>query len=463
MRKPILLTAFAVGVVACIAPSASAAVKPHGLFTDNIVLQQGMRVPVWGTADDGEKITVQMQDQQVSTTASGGKWIVHLSNLKPGGPFDLTITGTNTIQLKNVLVGEVWICSGQSNMEWPMKASRHPEKDIAEANHPNIRLFFTPKTPMSTPHTGQWKGPTTWLECNPDNVEKFSAVGYFFGRDLHKARNVPIGLIQCAWGGTEAERWTSAKVLEGLVASKTVTPRQKQPSDLYNGMLSPLIPFAIRGAIWYQGESNADRAYQYETLFSGMIKNWRDDWHQGDFPFLFVQLAPWDQPKTPTWPELREAQLRTAQTVKNTAMAVITDFGDPKDIHPKDKDPVGARLALCARAIAYHEKIVYSGPEYTAMKVEGDKAVLSFKHLGGGLTVKGDKLSGFTIAGADKKFVPAEATIAGDTVVVHSPMVSRPDAVRFGWANYPIVNLYNRAGLPASPFRTDDYPMITRK
>jgi sialate O-acetylesterase len=428
-----------------------AEVKLHGLFTEGMVLQQGMRVPVWGTADNDEKVTVSIQGQEVFTTARDGKWRVDLNKLQAGGPFEMTVKGSNTITFKDVLVGEVWVCSGQSNMEWPVSLSRNPKEAIAESANPKIRLFFTPKTPSNTPQTelGQWKGPTNWLQCGPKTVPNFSAVGYFFGRDLQRARNVPVGLIQSAWGGTPAEFWTSKAVLESDPALKGM-----KGSTGYNGMIQPLIPYAIKGVIWYQGESNAGQANRYRALFSAMIKNWRDEWKQGNFAFLFVQLAPW-APGKDNWPPLCEAQLQTAQTVPNTAMVVITDLGDRTDIHPKDKDPVGARLALCAQAIAYDEKVTYSGPEYRGMKIEGNKVVLSFKHVGKGLVAKGGPLLGFTIAGADKKFVKAEATIQDDTVVVTSSMVEQPTAVRYGWEAFPVVNLWNRDGLPATPFRTD--------
>jgi sialate O-acetylesterase len=461
VRKRTLFFVLLVGAM-CRPEQALAEVKLHGLFTEGMVLQQGTKVPVWGTAADDEKVTVKIQDQEVSTTAKNGKWRVNLKNLKPGGPYEMTVQGTNTIQFKDVLVGEVWVCSGQSNMEWPLSASRNPKEAIEKSANANIRLFFTPKPKstniITTPQTElvPWKAPTKWRACGPETVPNFSAVGYFFGRDLQKARNVPVGLIQSAWGGTPAEAWTSKEVLETTAGLKGL-----KGSGLYNGMIAPLMPFAIKGVIWYQGESNAGQAYQYRTLFPAMIKNWRDDWKQGDFAFLFVQLAPWDVPKQPTWPELREAQLLTAQKVRNTAMAVITDVGDPKDIHPKDKDPVGARLALCAQAIAYGEKITYSGPAYSGMKIKKSKAILSFKHVGKGLISKGGPLTGFTIAGADKKFVKADAVIEDDKVIVSSPMVETPVAVRFGWANYPLVNLWNRDGLPATPFRTDDFPLIT--
>ena len=508
------------------APIALGAVKPHTLFADGMVLQQGMKTPIWGTADDNERVTVQFQGQKVSTTAKDGKWMARLENLKAGGPFEMTITGSNTIRIKNVLVGEVWICSGQSNMEFSVSACANGKEAVADSKNPMIRLFTVPhRTGFAPRHSlkGDWK------ECGPDTVAGFTAVGYFFGRDLQKALGVPVGLIETSWGGTLCEAWTSRRALERHPDFKDLAARDAQaweqyaqklkkyeevrqhseeaqaqteggkplgisspragrrkeakptdvaprppvnpaydpnmPSSLYNGMLAPLIPYAIRGAIWYQGESNTGRAYQYRTLFPNMVRNWREDWGQGDFPFLFVQLAPWmeivKEPQESAWAELREAQLLTSLHVPHTAMAVITDVGDEKDIHPRQKEPVGARLALAALAIAYDRPVAYSGPVYESMKVEGDKAVLTFKHVGGGLVAKGGPLTGFAVAGEDRKFVSAQAEIRGNEVIASSPKVSRPVAVRYGWANYPLGNLWNKDGLPASPFRTDDFPPVT--
>ncbi len=303
-------------------------------------------------------------------------------------------------------------------------------------------------------------------------------MAYYFARDVQKALDVPVGIIHTSWGGTASEEWTSMKVLDAHPEHKGKHPRQ---AKLYNGMIAPLIPYAIKGAIWYQGESNAGRADLYRTGFPLMIQNWRDDWKQGDFPFLFVQLAPWripppannrdnldpwqavsPQPGESAWAELREAQRLTSLTVKNTAMAVITDVGDADDIHPRRKEPVGARLALAARAIAYGQPLEYSGPVYKSMDVDGDKAVLHFTHVGKGLEAKYGAPVGFTVAGEDRKFYNAHAEIKGDTVVVWCDKVSKPVAVRFGWANCPLVDFWNKDGLPASPFRTDDFPMITR-
>lgn len=485
--------------------SALAAVKPHALFTDGCVLQQGMPVPVWGWAEDGEKVTVEFQGQKVSATASSGKWMVTLKELKAGGPFELKISGTNIVTLKNVLVGEVWLCSGQSNMAWRLSQTANAEADVAAANHPKIRLFTVPNSAVDEPASNV---KAAWQECTSDTAKTFSAVGYFFGRALHLARQgVPVGLINSSVGGTLSEAWTNPSVVandprfagvreryakalaafpEANAKFEAATEKYKQdaaeakaagkpapaapgrpmgpgnvnrPSGLYNGMIAPLIPFALRGAIWYQGESNANRAFEYRSIFPGMIENWRKDW-ASDFTFLFVQLAPYAPPAPGTWPELREAQLLTLKLPK-TGMVVITDVGEEKDIHPKQKRPVGERLALAARAIAYDEKLEYSGPVYSGMKVDGNRAVLSFTHAGSGLVAKGDKLTGFTIAGADQQFVPAEAEIKGDKVIVSSPSVAQPVAVRFGWENYPVVNLWNKIGLPATPFRTDDFPMVT--
>ncbi|MCI0461224.1 MAG: sialate O-acetylesterase [Gemmataceae bacterium] len=439
------------------ASPARAEVKPHGLFTEGMVLQQGTKaLPVWGTADPGEKVTVSIQGQEVSATAAkDGNWVAHLNALKAGGPFEMTIAGTNRIVFKNVLVGEVWVCSGQSNMEWSLSRTRDPKEVIASSADPQLRLFTVQRVPAKVPQRelpvakgGQL---STWQECGPQSVGNFSAVAYYFGRDLRKALKVPVGVIHSSVGGTAAERWTSRATLDRYPELKGLGG-----TDLYNGMIAPLIPYAIKGVTWYQGESNAGRAAQYKVLFPAMIRNWRDDWKRGDFPFLFVQLAPYDRVKVPgQWAELRETQLYTALNVPNTAMAVITDAGHPTDIHPPDKAPVGARLALAARAVAYGEKIVHSGPIYSGLDVRDDKAIVRFRHVGSGLASKGGDLQGFEIAGADGKFVKASAVIQGETVIVSSPAVARPATVRFGWANYPTVNLFNREGLPASPFRSN--------
>ncbi len=509
-------------IAVCLAGQpARADVKPHALFTDGLVLQRGMKCPIWGTADPGEQVSVTFavvkRNASASASASAtadqdGKWrvTVQVGSEMAGGPYTLTIQGKNTITLKDVYVGEVWVCSGQSNMEWSLRAAHNGKEAIEKSANPKIRLFTVPKKTSDKPLT---EVKAEWQECKPETVAGFTAVGYYFGRDLQKALDVPVGLIHTSWGGTRAEAWTTRPALEAdaelrdeianyekakansgkalekykddlekykqamkkakeegkkaAARARTPGPRpQDAPATLYNAMIHPLQPYAIKGAIWYQGESNAGQAYQYRKLFPTMIQSWRDSWKEGDFPFLFVQLAPFmpivSEPQESAWAELREAQLLTSQHLKNTGMAVITDVGDPKDIHPRKKEPVGARLALAARGIAYGEKIEYSGPVYDKMTVKDGKAVLHFKHVGKGLEAKDGSLQGFTIAGEDKKFYNAKAEIQGDMVLVWSDQVTQPVAVRYGWANCPVVNLWNKDGLPASPFRTDDFPMVTR-
>lgn len=501
-----MLCRYCAGFFMVLGVAAYADVGLHGLFTDGMVLQQGTKVPVWGTAADGEKVTVKFCGQEVSTTAHGGKWLTYLDKLTAGGPYIMTVSGNNTREIKDVYVGEVWLASGQSNMQWPVSLSIHGEQEVAQASYPGIRLYTVPRQVAQEPQTDVQ---SRWHACSPETVGSFSAVAYFFGRDLHKARQVPVGLIHSSWGGTPAQSWTNwetlagtpelkvildhyAKILERLPTAtakyqeqlalhKDAVAKAKKegenppnppsppmgpthphrPAGLYNAMIAPLLPYAIAGAIWYQGEANAPAAVQYRTLFPTMIRQWRTSWGQGDFPFLFVQLAAFrkitPEPQDTDWAWLREAQLMTLSQ-PNTAMVVAIDVGDENDIHPRRKQEVGARLALAARAVAYGEKLEYSGPIYHRMTVEGNRVIVHFKHAGTGLTSKDGELTGFAVAGADRHFVWAKAEIAGDTVVISSPQVARPVAVRYAWADYPVCNLYNKEGLPASPFRTDDFP-----
>jgi len=468
------LVLFAIAL-ALVATAGSAAIKPAALFSDNAVLQQGIAVPVWGTADNGERVTVTFQSQELSTTAKDGRWMVRLAPLKAGGPFTMTISGSlagsSMIALSNILVGEVWVCSGQSNMQFGLKSASNGPEAVASATNPKIRLF---SVPLKTSYTPLDDMQASWALCSPETAKSFTAVGYFFGRDLSKARNIPVGLINSSWGGTFAEAWTSPEGFKAMpdYGSWVADENSKKPtgpnhpSVLYNAMINPLIPYAIKGAIWYQGESNAGAAFKYRTLFPMMIKSWRDAWGEGDFTFLFVQLAPFmkinPEPEESAWAELREAQLLTTKTSPKAGMAVITDVGDPGNIHPTKKEPVGGRLALAARGIAYGQNIVYSGPIYKGMKRSGASIMLYFDNVGGGLVAKDGDLKGFTVAGADKKFVNATAKIiGGNKVVVSSPSVTNAVAARYGWANCPVVNLFNAEGLPASPFRTDDFPMLT--
>ncbi len=499
------------------AAAARADVRVPQLFSDNMVLQREAKVPIWGWADPGEQVTVTLADQRATSSADNqGRWKVELSPLTTGGPFQMTISGKNTLTLHNVIVGEVWICSGQSNMTMAVGNSPRAwggvlngEQEIAAANFPMIRQFNVKRAVAGQPQDdtqGQW------VAASPQAAGELTAAGFFFARELYKALGVPIGLIHSSWGGTPAEAWTRAAALaaepeltsivkdweqkladypkslekfrqeldewhqaslKADAEGRPAPPAPPFPADprsspwraagLFNGMIAPLVPYGIRGAIWYQGESNAERAYQYRKLFPVMIQDWRRVWGQGDFPFLFVQLAGFMQKSAPktSWAELREAQLMTLSLPK-TGMAVAADIGDPYDIHPRNKQEVGRRLALAAQAIAYGKDVTYSGPIYESKNVEGDKIRLRFKHALGGLVAKGGKaLKGFEIAGEDRKFVSAEARIEGNTVVVRSDKVPHPVAVRYAWADYPECSLYNRAGLPASPFRTDDGPGVT--
>jgi sialate O-acetylesterase len=485
----------------------NATVVPNPLFSDNAVLQQGMPIPVWGTANDAEEVSVRFDGNTFSTIAKDGKWMVMLPPHSAGGPYEMVFYGQNTNTVTNVLVGEVWLCSGQSNMErhLGLQMGQKPivnwEAEAASANYPQLRQFSVSHA-ISTNPVETLCG--SWQVCSPSTVTNFTAVGYYFGRDLQKKLKVPVGLIHSSWGGTPAEAWTRKEAmatnpallslltsfttnvanfpeklakyqsdepklkadytnaLAKAIAEAKPTPRppappvdplkdSHSPCCLFNAMIHPLIPYAIRGVIWYQGESNAERGKEYRTLFPAMIADWRSLWGIGNFPFLYVQIAPHEK----MTPEIREAQFLTLAKSPNTAMAVIIDHGDAKDIHPAEKEPVGQRLALAARALAYGEKIEYSGPLYKSMKIDGNKVTLSFSHTGGGLMAKDGDLKGFTLVAKDGQQVPAKAVISGNTVVISSKTALDPVAVRYGWTNVPEGNLFNTEGLPASPFRTD--------
>jgi len=638
-------------------------VRLPAIISDNMVLQQGMKVRIWGNAKPGEPVTVTFDKKSSSTVADPqGRWQVSIGPLKSGGPSELVIKGENVLTVKNVLVGEVWLCSGQSNMEWPLANTIGAVETLEQALYPEIRLFTVEHHTAASPQT-DLEG--HWVVTTPEEAAHFSAVGYFFGRELYQHLKVPLGLINSSWGGTPAEAWTSHEALlsspelkpildkyesslnalpqtkaayaralaqweeknlyldgenkgealkyadpstptadwskmdlpqqietaglliDGavwfrkvvelpeswsgkdlvlnlppiddhdvtyfngtkigstgretpnsyMVPRKYVAPgslvhsgrnviavrvfdsageggfnrggamviapagagesqvislrgtwdykielalepkhpdwgtrpeavgesNQNNPSVLYNAMIAPLVPLALRGAIWYQGESNAGRAYQYRTLFPIMIRNWRSAWGR-DFPFYFVQLPNWHaskaQPDESDWAELREAQTMTLREPA-TGMAVTIDIGDEIDLHPRNKLDVGRRLAGWALAGTYGENVVPSGPLFDRSSIEGDKVRIRFKYSSGLKTIDGGPLKGFAIAGEDRRFVWADARIDGDTVIVSSPMVPKPAAVRYGWADNPIANLYNKAGLPASPFRTDDWPGVT--
>lgn len=450
-----VLFVFGIGIT-----SVMAEVKTGGLFTDNMLLQRDKKVAVWGTTDKTDEVTVTFGDQTVKAAPKDGKWKVELAPLKASAePRNLTIKqGDQTVTKQNVIVGDVWLCGGQSNMQWAITQSAGAQEAMASAKNPNIRLFTVPRQ-------GDKAGPRSdvsgnWSEASAESIKDFTAVGYYFGRALEKDVKVPIGLISSNIGGTTAERWMSIESIDTNPEISGMRATQGK-SDLYNAMIAPLAPYGVKGAIWYQGESNADRPYNYRHVLSGMIKSWRDTFGQGDFPFFIVELAPFTpiikEPVDQEWATVRESMQWIANKVPNVDTVSIVDVGDEKDIHPQKKQPVGERLARAARAMAYGEKITPAGPEYGSAEFSGGKAVIKFKNVGQGLEAKGGELTGFTIAGEDKKFYNATAKIEGETVVVTCDKVAEPKAVRFGWANYPVVNLWNKDGLPASTFRTDDW------
>jgi sialate O-acetylesterase len=461
---------------------ARADVRLPAIFGDHMVLQQKTEAPVWGWADADEEVTVSLGEAKATTKAGAdGKWLVKLATPAASAtPQELIVKGKNEVKFADVLVGEVWVCSGQSNAEWSIAQSTNAAEEIKNANFPQIRMVKVGRNPSDKPlddfkfvpnPAGAKSG---WAVASPETAAPMSAIGYFFARKLNQDLQVPVGIISTNWGGTIAEAWTSPEALAAdpesfgpiLERGKVFQPgNPNQPSVLYNSMIKPLLPYAIQGAIWYQGESNVSRAEQYSKLFPAMIADWRKNWGRGDFPFIFVQLAPYaynKQMDTKQLPELWEAQLKTLSVSPNTGMAVTTDIATVNDIHPPNKQDVGARLALWALANTYGKSdLVFSGPLYESAAVEDNKIRVKFKHAAGLKLSDSKPGQHFTIAGDDMKFVPATATIDGETVVVSAPEVAKPVAVRFGWSDTAEPNLFNGAGLPASPFRTDTFPLVT--
>ncbi|MFL5739091.1 MAG: sialate O-acetylesterase [Flavisolibacter sp.] len=524
MNCPVIRKKFYLFALLCFLYSTSlfADVKPANLFCDHMVLQQNSRVPIWGTAAPGEKITVLLGKQVQSVTAGkDGKWKSAFSKLVAGRPYTLIFKARNTVVINDVYVGEVWLCSGQSNMDMTVaREDRYwcgvinEKEEVTQANYPLIRVFDVDFTPADRPQeeaTGKWE------VVSPNTVGHMSAAGYFFARELQKKLKIPIGLITTAYGASTAEAWireealTKDSVLKPLVDSYKAKlqkylpdtaaqrayqtafekwkvsaakakaegkdelrgPRNPNPvfdqhnaTVLWNGMVSPLVPYAIRGVLWYQGESNSPTASIYGHIMETLINDWRARWAQGIFPFIYVQLAnigkTFDSIPAKGGAEAikREAQLKNL-SVPSTAMVVAIDNADPGDmnnVHPKNKQEIGRRLALAAEALAYGDrKLVYSGPIYEKMEIRGNNIVLHFRHTGSGLVAKDGELKGFAIAGSDKKFVWAQASIIGNSVIIHAPQIDHPLAVRYGWSSNPATSLYNKEGLPASPFRTDDW------
>lgn len=491
--------------------AAKAEIKLPALIGNNMVLQQQSRVALWGWADAGEKITITASWNKKATSVmagADGKWITWVNTAKAGGPYTIMFKGSNEIKIENVLLGEVWLTAGQSNMEFFV--GRRPgngsytgvlnyEQEIKEGSYPNIRLIDVANKVADEPQT-DFKG--QWDICSPKVIDSFSAVAYYFAREIHRKTGFSVGIINSSWGGTPAESWTKKEVLaadkglneillrynryvaeypeavkeyrQKLAAWKQDTSKKKErapqepmgpghnksPYKLYNGMIAPLVPFTLKGVLWYQGESNAGLAWQYRTLFPAMIASWRADFKNEKLPFYFVQISPHRGQN----PEIREAQLYTMQTVPFTGMVVTTDNGDSLDIHPRNKKLVGERLSLWALHNEYgHKQLVYTGPIYKSSVVEGESIRIRFEGSNSELVAKdGQPLTEFTIAGDDQQFVPAKAVIDGNTIVVSSDAVKKPVAVRFAWSNVPRPNLFNKAGLPASPFRTDHWQVATQ-
>ncbi len=550
MKKPFLLLCAGMFGLANLT-GLHAEVKLPAIFGDHMVLQQEAKLPVWGWADPGEKVVVTFGAAKAEATAGAdGKWRINLPAVPAGiPPGVLVVAGKNVITISDVLVGDVWLCTGQSNMEWQLRSAHNAKEEIPKANDGQLRLFHVLTTLAIEPRADLIG---SWEICSPKTVQNFTAIGYFFGKDLRAALNRPIGLIESSCGGTSVQAWTSLAALEAVPSIRhhveafkqfaanfpggdaefaanqeayrkwqrqvhddptyqaalkdwTATstkakaagqpvPPQPVPSlpaprkisfggrcatIWFNGTLAPVIPYAIKGAIWFQGEGNAGSAadsLEYRILLPTLIADWRTRWGQGDFPFLIGQISNTGTlaktaDEAANWALLRESQSKTL-SVANTGMAVSVDLDPAGDVHFTDKVDVGSRLALAARHVAYGEKLVYSGPVYVSMKVEGGSVRVAFKEdsVGGGLIIGSSpwsdpkmppfsktELQGFAIAGGDKKWVWAEAKIDGNTIVVTNPTVTRPVAVRYAWADNPPCNLYNKEGLPASPFRTDQW------
>jgi len=508
LRTLHLVTAGLLAAAASPALHAAATLAP--LFTNGAVLQRDKPLPVWGTGTPGEKISVTFAGQTLATTTSPeGRWRVTLAPLPAStAPRELTVTATNTLTVRDILVGEVWIASGQSNMEWPLAYATDAKTEINAANFPQFRQFKVERQPSYDPLA---TAEGSWQPATPATAGQFTAVGYFFGRSLHRELNVPVGLINSSWGGTGAGAWISPEAykadpnLAKIYAGQEKTPRPtadalaayaadlaawkkardeaasakqawktpapkipagfanpRTPAGLYNGMIHPLAPYALRGAIWYQGESNAGHASQYNALLTALITGWRAQFNQGDFPFYWVQLPNLDvgglNATNWSWAELREAQTKTLAQ-PNTAQAITLDVGEVKGLHPKNKKPVGERLALLALARTYGEKnLIDSGPVFKSALRESSAYRITYQPSSSPLQAAPAGLTAFELAGEDKVFHPAEARIDGATVVVSSAAVPAPVAVRYAYRNAPVAGLFNAAGLPAAPFRTDTWP-----
>ncbi|HWM68719.1 MAG TPA: sialate O-acetylesterase [Steroidobacteraceae bacterium] len=482
-----LLVLFAASTAVLFTARSWADVRLPRLVGDHMVLQRDAKLSVWGWAAPGEKIQIQVRSQHVTTRADArGQWSASMGPFTAGGPYDMTVSGKNTVVLHDVLVGDVWLASGQSNMEFPLQGSGewktgvyHAETEVSAANYPRVRLFKVHQKVAFRP--AKDVDADGWVAVTPETVGNFSAVAYLFGRELHERYRIPVGMIETDWGGTVAEAWVSEAGLkafpefrepidsvfranEKAVAADAISKLisdPNRPTVLFNSMIDPLIHFRIKGVIWYQGEANAmdNRSAQYRRLFPALIEDWRSHWGY-EVPFFFVQLAGYGhnevEPAEYPWADLREAQSMTL-SLPATGMATAIDIGDENDIHPKDKQDVAHRLVLAAANGVYGDNVVYSGPTYQSMQIEGSRIRIKFSNIGSGLLIE-DKYGygrGFEIAAGDGKFRWAQAQKEGHDIVVCNDAISQPVAVRYDWSNTPDGNVYNKEGLPALPFRTD--------
>ncbi|MDT8717260.1 sialate O-acetylesterase [Clostridium sp. 19966] len=492
------------------------------IFCDKMVLQRDADIPVWGTSKSNETVKISINGSEYQGEAKDSKWFVYISPLPAGGPYDMKVTcGNEEITIKDILIGDVWVAGGQSNMEFNLKDTIDGREEAEKADYQDIRYYQVPK--LDYEEEGAEETASEWVYCNPETAKHFSAVAYHFARVIHRDIKVPIGIINCNRGGTSASCWLKEeylaededlkiyldeyynhiKDLDSEVYEKQIVDYDetlktynanaekfnkehpgapyaelekavgqfpwpppfgwksyRRPSGLYNIMVKKITPYAIKGVIWYQGEEDASKPRIYGKLFNNVIKNWREDFNRLDLPFLFVQLPRFNDETGDgdNWAYVREAQMLTMKNDLNTAMAVSIEYGERDDVHPKNKKPVGERVALLAKAKVYGENIEYTGPIYKEMKIQENKIIVSFEHIGSGLEVKGETLKSFKICGEDRKFVEAKAAINGDTVEVYGHSIDKPVAVRYGFTSYDEnMNLYNREGLPASPFRTDNF------
>lgn len=458
--------------------SLRAEIKMASIFTDNMVLQQQSKAPVWGWATPGRTVTVVPSWDSRSYTAkadAAGKWRVQITTPIAGGPYEISISDGTPLKLTNVLIGEVWLCSGQSNMEMPMKGFKSQpilggNDAIVKSKNKNIRIYTVPRSSFTVPQKDS--KPSVWKQAEPESVSNFSATAYYFARLLNEMLDVPIGVINSSYGGSSIEAWMNPETLKPFKDIKIpakddpIVQKSRTPTTLYNGMIYPIIGYGIKGCIWYQGESNYERPDQYEQLFPAMVKQWREEWNTGEFPFYYAQIAPFNYTQLPPYhmggtynsAYLRDAQRKAASVIPNSAMAVLLDVGEENCIHPMNKEVGAKRLALLALGKTYGMKgFGFASPEYISSEVKGSVMVLKFNNASNGFTSYGKKLSLFEVSGADKVFHPAEAIISGSSLSVSSPYVSQPVHVRYAFKDFVVGDLYSTEGLPVSSFRSDNW------